>query len=216
MSQSRDSELPPALAARVQELVEILRKGGDGAPGSAEQYDAAIELGEIALQHGLPEKAVSALERRRDDPGVTIVFGDYISVGGGMSKYSVGEGARVALLMLRLRDLPSDQERMQLLWGGMSGPEAGHAMMESCIDRLVEFKDRSVFPYLVAAATMEPDRSWYAPRRAVVRLGDFYPEAAHVLLLLSKSQDITLASMAKEQLERKGAPLVVRSIFQSP
>ena len=126
-----------------------------------------------------------------------------------MSTYRSGEGASVALLMLELRDLKTDLERMCLLWARIADPKAGEAMLEFCIDELVKIKSDQVYPYLVAVATMDPLRSWYAPRRAVARLADFYPQSGPLLEVLSKSSDKTLAGIAEDNLHNKVAPIVI-------
>jgi len=187
----------PDLRAAIGVLTRELSNSDDA-------YLAGRQLGEIGMTYRLPPATLDAMRVASQDQTLDYMDVDCEYIGGGRNWYEAADGVKIAFLMWRLRDMNSDLERIQVLWTTFCVRHRTDAVPNFCIDRLVEFKGEEVIPYLFGAAVMG---NWYAARVAAFHLGDYWPVAKPLILLLAKSDREDIAEIARRNLRREGRPL---------
>jgi hypothetical protein len=187
-------------ASQMAVIVDLTRKLGK----SDEACLAGLDLGEIGITYCLPPPTLEAMKVASGDRTLGYADVDCFYIGGGREWYEAADGVEIAFLMWRLRDMNSGLERIKVLWNTFCTRHRTDAVPNFCINKLVEFKGEEVIPYLFAAAVMG---NWYQSRVAALHLGDYWPVAKPLLLLLAKSDREDIAEIARRNLRREGRPL---------
>jgi len=167
-------------------------------------YYAAIELGNLVMKWQHPTDTVEAMKTAALDHTVSFHLTNYYYVGDGLTWYEKGDGARIAFLKWKLREMTYDSERIELVWATYCVPRRCDAISDFCIDELVAMKNDQVVPYLFTVAVAG---NWYLRRGAAIRLGDYWPICKPMLKLLTKSDRKDIAEIARRNLLREGKPL---------
>jgi len=201
----------PALKDPPSDVLACIERETKKLSESGRTYYAGLELGRIGLVYRLPPATLESLRTASGNPTPAYENADYDFIGGGRIWLEAGDGAKIAFLMWRLRDLDSDAKRIQLLWStfcetarGTSPLHQTDAIGDYCIRELIAFKREEIIPYLFTAT---PLGNWSQRRLAALHLGDYWPVSEHLLLALTKSQRKDVAEIARRNLRRKGKPL---------
>jgi len=199
---------PPDVAEKIAKLETELRSTIEGPNRPNRQY-VAIQLGEIGLKFRLPESTIVALtESIKDKTGIQRGFShaNTMDVGCLWENETVGDCARISFLMWQLAATKDERERIRLLWQGLSDTESQDSMRQFCINELIEIESPEIIPYLAAATVAGAPQTACVQRRAVWRLGDFFPATREILLSLTNLPDDHAANTAEENLRQRGLP----------